>query len=262
VRDLGRRHIRINIADYSLVVVENGQVVMAMPVIVGTPFRKTPVFSAQMSYLEFAPYWTVPATILREDKLPAIQKNPAFLQKNHFRVVRSSGRVLSEEELQQINWRKVKAEQFPGELRMDPGPWNPLGQVKFMFPNAFNVYLHDTNERWLFGRDLRNFSSGCIRIERPVALARYLLQDAKGWDEERLQQALTRTTPLQVGINPVTTHLQYWTAWVAADGSVQFRTDLYHRDLDLEVALADPQGLSLRNVAAPGRQKPLKVSAL
>jgi murein L,D-transpeptidase YcbB/YkuD len=261
-RDLGRRHIRINIADYSLVVVENGQVVMAMPVIVGTPFRKTPVFSAQMSYLEFAPYWTVPATILREDKLPAIQKNPAFLQKNHFRVVRSSGRVLSEEELQQINWRKVKAEQFPGELRMDPGPWNPLGQVKFMFPNAFNVYLHDTNERWLFGRDLRNFSSGCIRIERPVALARYLLQDAKGWDEERLQQALTRTTPLQVGINPVTTHLQYWTAWVAADGSVQFRTDLYHRDLDLEVALADPQGLSLRNVAAPGRQKPLKVSAL
>ena len=108
-RDLGRRHIRINIADYSLVLVENGQVVMAMPVIVGTPFRKTPVFSAQMTYLEFAPYWTVPATILREDKLPAIQKNPAFLKKNHFRVVRSSGRVLSDEELQKIDWRKVKA---------------------------------------------------------------------------------------------------------------------------------------------------------
>ena len=262
VRDLGRRHIRINIADYSLVVVENGQVVLAMPVIVGTRFRKTPVFSAQMSYLEFAPYWTVPATILREDKLPAIRKNPAFLKKNHFHVVRSSGRVLSDEELQQINWHKVSAESFPGELRMDPGPWNPLGQVKFMFPNSFNVYLHDTNERWLFNRDRRTFSSGCIRIERPVELARYLLRDVKGWDEERLQQSLQRTVPMQVGINPVPTHVQYWTAWVAADGSVQFRGDLYYRDLDLEVALADPEALCLRSVASPGRQKPLKVSAL
>jgi murein L,D-transpeptidase YcbB/YkuD len=262
VRDLGRRHIRINIADYSLEVVENGQVVMAMPVIVGTRYRKTPVFSAQMSYLEFAPYWTVPSTILREDKLPAIRKNPAFLQKNHFRVVRSSGRVMSDEELRQINWRKVRAESFPGELRMDPGPWNPLGRVKFMFPNSFNVYLHDTNERWLFERDRRTFSSGCIRIERPVDLARYLLRDVKGWDEERLQQSLQRTTPMQVGIDPVPTHVQYWTAWVAADGSVQFRGDLYYRDLDLEVALADPEALCVRNVAAPGRQKAMKVSAL
>ena len=145
---------------------------------------------------------------------------------------------------------------------MDPGPWNPLGRVKFMFPNSFNVYLHDTNERWLFDRDRRTFSSGCIRIERPVDLARYLLRDVKGWDEERLQRSLQRTSPLQVGIDPVPTHLQYWTAWVADDGSVQFRGDLYYRDLDLEVALDDPEVVGLCKVVSPGRQKPLKVSAL
>jgi murein L,D-transpeptidase YcbB/YkuD len=237
-RELGKRYIAINIADFSLTVVEEGAVVMSMPVIVGTPYRRTPVFSAQMSYLEFAPYWTVPPTILREDKLPAIQKNPGYLEEHRFRIVRSSGRVMSDEELGRIDWRKVKAENFPGELRMDPGPWNPLGRVKFMFPNAFNVYLHDTNERGLFDRYKRTFSSGCIRIGDPVGLARYLLRDQTKWTEERLQEALARSTPLQVGISkPMPTHLQYWTTWVDREGLIQFRTDLYYRDLDLEVAL-------------------------
>lgn len=261
-RDLGKRHIRVNIADYSLEVVEDGAVVMAMPVIVGTPFRKTPVFTAQMSYLEFAPYWTVPSTILREDKLPAIKKNPAFLHEHHFRIVRASGRIMSDEELGRIDWRKVRAEEFPGELRMDPGPWNPLGRVKFMFPNAFNVYLHDTNERWLFDRHRRTFSSGCIRIERPEELARYLLRDVRGWNEERLQEALYRDQPLQVGINPVPTHIQYWTAWVGSDGMTQFRSDLYLRDLDLEVALSETAVAAGGAVAVPRHQKPLRVSAL
>lgn len=261
-RDLGKRHVRINIADYSLEVVENGKVVLAMPVIVGTPYRRTPVFTAQMTYLEFAPYWTVPATILREDKLPAIRKAPDYLKKNHFRVIRSSGRAMTDEELAGIDWHRVTAERFPGELRMDPGPWNPLGRVKFMFPNQFNVYLHDTNEPALFDRSRRTFSSGCIRIERPVELARYLLLDLPGWSEERLQEALAKTKPMQVGIDPVPTHLQYWTAWVAEDGSTQFRTDLYYRDLDLEVALADAESLAQRNIAMPRPARPLRVSAL
>ncbi|TLM65761.1 MAG: peptidoglycan-binding protein [Deltaproteobacteria bacterium] len=236
-RDLGRRHIRVNIADFSLKVIEDGQAVLEMPVIVGTPYRRTPVFSSQMSYLEFAPTWTVPATVLREDKLPAIKKNPAFLSKNHFHVIRRTGQALTPQELAAINWHAVEAERFPGSLRMDPGPWNPLGRVKFMFPNPYNVYLHDTNERWLFDRTLRTFSSGCIRIGQPVELARYLLRDQPQWDEERLQQALERNTPMQVSIDPIPTHIQYWTAWVDSDGSTRFRTDLYLRDLDLETAL-------------------------
>lgn len=261
-RDLGKRHIRVNIADFSLKVVENGQSVLEMPVIVGTPFRRTPVFSALMSYLEFAPTWTVPATILREDKLPAIRKNPAFLTKHHFRVIRSSGQEMSPEELAAVNWHAVVPERFPGDLRMDPGPWNPLGRVKFMFPNKFNVYLHDTNERWLFERAERTFSSGCIRIGQPVELARYLLRDQPKWDETRLQEALARTAPMQAPIDPIPTHLQYWTTWVADDGSVQFRSDLYLRDLDLEVALADPAVNTVRTLAAPKGRRVIRVSAL
>lgn len=261
-RDLGKRHIRVNIADFSLKVVEDGQTVLEMPVIVGTPYRRTPVFSSQMSYLEFAPTWTVPATILREDKLPAIRKNPAFLTKNHFRVIRRSGQEIDSTELAGINWRAVEPERFPGNLRMDPGPWNPLGRVKFMFPNPYNVYLHDTNERWLFDRALRTFSSGCIRIGQPVDLARYLLRDQPQWDETRLQEALERRSPMQVMINPIPTHIQYWTTWVAADGSTQFRSDLYLRDLDLEVALTDAAANNVRALATSKGKKVMRVSSL
>jgi murein L,D-transpeptidase YcbB/YkuD len=261
-RDLGKRHIRVNIADFSLKVVENSQPVLEMPVIVGTPYRRTPMFSSQMSYLEFAPTWTVPPTVLREDKLPAIKKNPAFLTKHHFHVIRHSGQELGTQELAAINWRNIEPERFPGTLRMDPGPWNPLGRVKFMFPNPYNVYLHDTNERGLFDRSLRTFSSGCIRIGEPVELARYLLRDQPRWDEDRLQEALNRNTPMQVSITPIPTHIQYWTVWVAADGSTQFRSDLYLRDLDLEVALADPAANTVRALAAPKGKKEIRVSAL
>jgi murein L,D-transpeptidase YcbB/YkuD len=263
-RELGKRHIRVNIADFTLKVVEDGAVVMEMPVIVGRPYRRTPVFSSQMSYLEFAPTWTVPATVLREDKLPAIRKDPGFLAKNHFRVFRhSSGKEVAPGELAAINWHQVEPERFPGELRMDPGPWNPLGKVKFMFPNAFNVYLHDTNERGLFDRYKRTYSSGCIRIGDPVGLARYLLQDQPKWTEERLQEALARSTPLQVSItNPMPTHLQYWTTWVDADGTIQFRSDLYYRDLDMEVALGHVAARTGQVVAKPAAKPPLRVSRL
>jgi len=262
-RDLGKLYIAINIADFSMEVVEESEVVMAMPVIVGTPYRRTPVFSAQMSYLEFAPYWTVPPTILREDKLPAVQKDPAFLDNHHFRIIRGSGKAMSAEEVADIDWQQIKAERFPGELRMDPGPWNPLGRVKFMFPNAFNVYLHDTNERGLFDRYKRTFSSGCIRIGDPVGLARYLLRDQPKWTEEKLQEALARTVPLQVGLNkPVPTHLQYWTTWVDVDGNIQFRPDLYYRDLDLEVALTTPASNRGQVAATPERQKSLRVPSV
>ncbi len=261
-RDLGKRHIRVNIADFSLKVIEDGQPVLEMPVIVGRPYRRTPVFSSQMSYLEFAPTWTVPATVLREDKLPAIRKDPGFLAKNHFRIVRRSGQELTSQELAAVNWRQVEPERFPGELRMDPGPWNPLGKVKFMFPNAFNVYLHDTNERWLFDRTVRTFSSGCIRIGDPVELARYLLRDQPKWTEERLQEALRRSVPMQVSVTSMPTHLQYWTTWVGADGSLQFRSDLYQRDLDLEIALGAPAAGTVRALAGPRGKKALKVSAL
>ncbi|MBW2504425.1 MAG: L,D-transpeptidase family protein [Deltaproteobacteria bacterium] len=239
-KDLGQRSVRINIADFSLQVVENDRSVMTMPVIVGTPFRKTPVFSARMTYLEFAPHWTVPPTILREDKLPQIKADPNYLSRHKFRILRTQDGDLVEIDPDTVDWKDVTAENFPGILRMDPGPWNPLGRVKFMFPNGFNVYLHDTNEPQLFNQDIRSFSSGCIRIQRPIDLAQYLLEDRGEMVCEQILDLLDGNTPQTVHIKPIPVHIMYWTAWASPDGRVHFREDVYLRDLDLEVALAEP----------------------
>ena len=236
-KDFGDRHIRVNIADFSLQVVEGDEIVMQMPVIVGTQYRKTPVFSARMTYLEFAPYWTVPPTILREDKLPQLKKNPEYLKEKHFRLISRSGQDVTTS-LQGIDWKAVKASNFPGLLRMEPGPWNPLGRVKFMFPNPFNVYLHDTNEPFLFDNNIRSFSSGCIRIKRPRDLAYYLLEKKLG--PNKLRELFEATATQRVPIEPLPVHIQYWTAWVDQEGLVHFRPDVYFRDLDLDVALTEP----------------------
>jgi murein L,D-transpeptidase YcbB/YkuD len=236
-KSFGERHIRVNIADFSLQVVEGEETVMQMPVIVGTQYRKTPVFSARMTYLEFAPYWTVPPTILREDKLPQIKKNLEYLKEKHFRVINRAGEDVTND-LQKINWKTVKADSFPGFLRMDPGPWNPLGRVKFMFPNKFDVYLHDTNEVSLFERNIRSLSSGCIRIKRPVDLAHYLLEKKLG--PGKLRALLEATAPKKISIDPLPVHIQYWTAWVDQNDVVHFREDVYFRDLDLDIALNEP----------------------
>ncbi len=240
-KSLGSRYLQVNIADFRLTVVENDQAVMSMPVVVGTEYRKTPVFSAPMTYLELAPTWTVPPTILREDKLPAIRANPEYLAKNHFRILERQAGKWVEVDAARIDWQTIRYGNFPGILRQDPGPWNPLGRVKFMFPNSFNVYLHDTNQPELFQSARRSYSSGCIRVERPMELAEYLLGPIDGWDRSRLLASLDSPQPIRVSIPPVPVHILYWTAWSDADGTVHFRPDIYHRDLDLEVALSEPE---------------------
>jgi len=246
-KDLGERHIEVNAADFRLTLLERERVVMTMPVVVGTAYRKTPVFSARMSYLIFAPYWNVPPTILREDKLPQIKADPAYVQRHHFEIVRGVEGEERPVDPRSVPWRKVRAATFPGQLRQKPGPWNPLGQVKFMLPNGFDVYLHDTPDKYLFGRDARTFSSGCIRIQRPLDLAQYLLVE-QGWDCDRLLTAMGRRSPLRVDLKrPLPVHILYWTAWVDAMGKLQFREDIYLRDLDLDLALA-------RWRAEPGRR--------
>lgn len=239
-KSLGKRNIQVNIADFSLSVMEQGVPVIEMPVVVGTSYRKTPVFSARMTYLEMAPTWTVPPTILREDKLPAIKADPGYLARKHFRVLQRQDGEWVELDASGIDWSLTNEQNFPGILRQDPGPWNPLGRVKFMFPNSFNVYLHDTNEPRLFAFARRSYSSGCIRIERPVELAHYLLKDVEPWDNWKVDIALQGTTTTRAEIPAIPVHILYWTAWVDHSGIVQFRPDIYLRDLDLEVALSDP----------------------
>lgn len=246
-KELGSRHIIVNSADFQLTVIEGDEPVLSMPVVVGTAYRKTPVFPSRMNHLIFAPYWTVPPTILREDKLPKIKADPNYVERQHFEIVRGTEDNPTILDPLSIPWQRVTATTFPGMLRQKPGPWNPLGRVKFMFPNSFDVYLHDTPDKHLFGRDARTFSSGCIRIQRPVDLAVYLLE-AQGWNRERILAAMARAEPLRVNLaRTIPVHVLYWTAWVDQGGGVQFRDDIYLRDLDLDLALS-------RRRAQPERQ--------
>ena len=233
--DLGQRHILVNITDFTLSVVENGQRVMNAKVIVGRSERPTPVLTATMSYLVMSPDWNVPPTIALEDKLPVLQKNAYALARQNIRVFSPAGREIDPG---QVNWHKVNTSNFAYQFRQDPGPRNALGRIKFIFPNAYSVYLHDTPSRGLFNSTARTFSSGCVRISNPIELAEYLLKDNPRWTRDAIVSASQgkkqRTVPLREQI-PV--HLFYWTAWVDEDGTVNFRNDIYERDKRLVKAL-------------------------
>jgi murein L,D-transpeptidase YcbB/YkuD len=236
--DPGDHYIMVNIADFTLTVVEKGEPVLNMAVVVGTPFRRTPVFSTRLSYLVFSPFWNVPVSILRQDKLPLIKSDINYLAAHHYQIVAWKdfpNRLLDPANL---DWEGISAENFPGLLRQEPGPWNALGRVKFMLPDSFNIYLHDSPDRHLFERKTRVFSSGCIRIERPLDLAAYLLRNREDWDEKRIWRAMTAGKPQRVDLQEhLPVHILYRTAWVDGQGRLQFRRDIYGRDRDLYAAL-------------------------
>lgn len=234
---LGRSYIYVNIADYSLNVIENGSSVIDMKVIVGKEQRSTPVFSDKIRYIVLNPYWTVPRTIAVEDKLPLIKKNRSYLKDNNYRVFKYKGSSLVEVNPADINWQKLNKNNFNYLLRQDPGDNNALGRVKFLFPNKFSVYLHDTPSKELFEHSERSFSSGCIRIEKPFELAEFLLKDKADWTEEKINEELKNNKEKYITLTqPFTIHLQYATAWVDEDMSINFRRDIYERDKRLNEA--------------------------
>jgi murein L,D-transpeptidase YcbB/YkuD len=236
--DLGRRYVLINTADFSLQVVEDGTEVLAMRVVVGRKARRTPVFSGTMTYLDFNPYWNIPHKLAVRDIVPKIKTDPAYLDRQGIRVFASWEASAPEIPSEAIDWSKVTKHSFAFKLRQDPGPTNALGRIKFMFPNKFAVYLHDTPSRYMFKRKQRDFSSGCIRIEAPIDLAAYLLRGEPKWTREGITAAIesgeNRTVWLPESI-PV--HVLYWTAWVGPEHRVCFREDVYGRDDPLDRAL-------------------------
>lgn len=238
-QDLGQRHLLVNVPAYELRVSENGRDVLTMRVIVGRAMRRTPVFSDLMRYLVFSPSWEVPPTILRQDKLPEIRKNPKYPAEQNMRVFQLGGGNWNEVDPSAVDWSRASGATI--RLRQRPGPTNALGLVKFMFPNPFNVYLHDTPSRELFARSQRDFSSGCVRIEKPAELALYLLADDPAWGREAVIAAMESGQERSVTLSrPIPVHIQYWTAWAASDGTVEFRKDIYGRDTRLDAALRLP----------------------
>ncbi len=243
--DLGQRHIEVNIAGFEVRVVENGRVVQLHRAIVGRQYRQTPIFSGTMTYLVLSPYWHVPPTIAAVDKLPILRSDPGSLTAQGIVVLDQ----MTNEPVDPatVDWSQITGAELNRlyRLRQDPGPYNALGAVKFMFPNQYNVYLHDTPSRELFERTSRDFSSGCIRIDRPLDLAEYLLADQPEWTRARIDSVAAGGVERVVRLNRgVPVHLLYWTAWVDDDGTLNFRPDIYGRDQTVSRALeATPPGL-------------------
>ncbi|MDL1862985.1 hypothetical protein FBR04_18450 [Betaproteobacteria bacterium PRO7] len=239
-RELAGDYLLVDIAGFSAQLWLNGAPVWSARVVVGRPFRTTPEFRARMKYLVLNPEWNVPPTILREDVLPKVIADPAYLERHHMRVLDAAGRRIDPAA---IDWASYRANPraFPYQIVQAPGGDNPLGAIKFMFPNEHSVCLHATPTRALFERTARAFSSGCIRVERPLDLARLLLDDPARWSEDRLREAIatgrTQTVPVR---HTVPVLLLYFTAQVAADGTLHFRPDLYGRDKAIVAALAAP----------------------
>jgi murein L,D-transpeptidase YcbB/YkuD len=238
-RDLPPTHVRVNIAAYALRVFRGSEQPLAMDVIVGRPYRRTPVFTEAIKYLVVNPFWNVPPRIAVQDKLPDLKRDAAALAEQGFEV-----RLEGESEflpVTTVDWTQIERDSFRHTLRQRPGPQNALGRIKLMLPNPYAVYLHDTPTRELFARQERSFSSGCVRLSRALDLARWVLENDGQPDTALALQALvdsgeTRTLPLNT---PLPTFLVYFTAFTDEAGEVVFRRDIYQRDAAVVAALHD-----------------------
>ena len=216
---------------------ENFKVAFSMNVVVGKAYgHDTPVFGDSMAYVVFRPYWSVPYSIARAEFLPKIARDPDYLAKKGFEVVNSKQDVVTSgtvtpEVLEQLRSGKLF-------IRQTPGPKNSLGLVKFIFPNNYNVYMHDTPEQVFFSKSRRDFSHGCIRLEKPADVAVWVLRNNPGWDMDRVRAAMNGSTTQQVNLaRPIPVLIVYGTAIVTEDGIVHFYDDIYGHDAALEKVL-------------------------
>jgi murein L,D-transpeptidase YcbB/YkuD len=204
--DVRGRYLAVNIPEFVLHAYDDDTLLWNMNVVVGKDVNKTVIFAGTISHIVFSPYWNVPASILKKEIQPGIQKNPNYLEAHHM-------------------------EKFGTGVRQKPGPWNSLGAVKFLFPNSHSIYLHDTPSKSLFQESKRAFSHGCIRVAEPKNLAMYMLRDDPTWTEARITNAMNSGKEQYIAIkNPMPVYITYFTAWVDRQGDLNFREDIYKRD--------------------------------
>lgn len=227
-----------DIAGFSVRLYRDDAIAWETRAVVGKQDRMSPVLRSTLTYLDLNPTWTVPPTVLDEDLLPELRRNPGQLAEKNMQVIDYAGNPV---DASTIDWRRYSGRTFPWLIRQRPGPKNALGRIKFMFPNSHSVYLHDTPSKTLFRRPERAFSSGCIRVEQPYELAEQLLAGTPGWDGDRLRRAVDSLQTRSVSLRePVTILLTYWTAFVEEDGTVRFSRDIYERDPAIIRGLAEP----------------------
>ena len=236
-KKLPERHVLVNIPEYHLYVKEAGKTVLDMKVIVGKTMNSTPIFSDRIEYIVFSPFWNVTKNILLDEVVPNQLKNPNFLDSQDMEVVKDLGKDKVEViPTASVDWALVD-ENWPYRVRQRPGKINPLGFVKFIFPNAYDVYLHDTPADHLFNQVDRGFSHGCIRIEKPEQMTEYLLDTKPEWTPERIKKAMHAGREEYVNVGKkVPVYIVYFTSWVDDQGKVHFRNDVYGHDKALAEA--------------------------
>jgi len=234
--------IIVNIAGFRAYLVNDGNFIWDTKVQVGKTYHQTPVFRDEMAYVVMNPTWTVPYSIASKEMLPRIQSDPDYFKTRTFDVRNRAGENVDPET---IDWSKHSRRNLPYTFVQRPGPRNALGRIKFIFPNQYSVYLHDTPSKSLFGRSERAFSHGCIRTQNPFDLAELLLRP-KGWDRERIDAQIesqeTKTVHLA---EPLPVLLLYWTADIGPNGEQHFYKDVYERDERILAALNAPFELAL-----------------
>jgi murein L,D-transpeptidase YcbB/YkuD len=227
------RFVLVNVPDYRLALFENGASTLTMKVAVGEEGWATPPIDEEIRKIVVNPVWSVPATIVAADLAPKVLANPHHLEEKGFVILTGGDDGAKPVDPKRIDWTSIEPETFPHLVRQKAGPENLLGQLKFSFPNREDIYLHDTPQREVFEQPERDVSHGCIRLEKAHELAVALLRETPGWSRERLEQRIatggTEEVPLA---RPVPVHLVYWTTWVAPDGTLQHRDDIYGEEVD------------------------------
>ncbi len=235
--DIEDDFVLVNIAGFRAYVVRDRKVVWETKVQVGKTFHQSPVFRDEMKYVVINPTWTVPYSIATKEMLPKLKRDPNYYANRDFDLKDRRGKVIDPAS---VDWSQVSRRNFSYTLVQRPGPGTALGRVKFMFPNPYAIYLHDTPSKYLFSRADRAFSHGCIRVENPFELAEVLL-GSEEWSQERFKEVLdSRETKTVFLPEPLPVLLLYWTAHVDPDGIVYFYDDVYQRDKAVAEALESP----------------------
>ena len=224
--NLSPRYVICNLPAARIEAIENGAAASRHTAVVGKPDRPSPEINSKIVEINFNPYWTVPASIVRRDLIPKMQDQPDYLTSNHIRIFDTHHRELQPA---QINWYSEDATNYT--FRQDPGTFNSLGSIRINFPNPYQVYMHDTPLKNLFGEDFRFHSSGCVRVQNVRELVGWLLAGTRGWSREEIEQVI-KSGELKTArlATPVPLHWVYITGWATSDGIVQFREDIYGHD--------------------------------
>lgn len=235
---LPSRYIYVNLADFHLQLMDDGEVAFDTPVVIGSEFNKTPVFSADMTHMVINPYWNVPQSIATRELLPKAKNDPEYLKKNGFDLFENWRQGADLLDSTRIDWANVDPDAFSYKLRQRPGAENALGRLKFMLPNDYAIYLHDTPARADFDANQRSFSHGCVRVADPEGLANAILAGQSDWTRDEIVAVVESGERKQVNLDEnLPVQITYLTAWVDSDNRVHFRNDVYDRDQILADAL-------------------------